>query len=118
QFETRARNYRTLEQRAPRIVSTITRLGDAAGVGRAVMLGQLGRCFLMGGCPDFAGAQFRAALDVTARLGNSEHVQKLHNMLRSKLTEALTAMNHNDETLKIAQEMQKPRGKKTPSHQL
>src|SRR5207249_335252 len=38
-LETRAGNYRTLQQRAPRILATLAGLGDAPSLGRAVMLG-------------------------------------------------------------------------------
>src|SRR5262249_10900532 len=86
-LQTRAGNYRTLHQRAPRILATLAGLGDAPSVGRAVMLGQLGRCFLIGGRPDLAVAQFRDAIDVTTRLGTSEEMQSLRGMLQSESVE-------------------------------
>jgi len=124
-LQTQARDYRELQRRAPVILTTLARLGSAPSCGRAVMLGQLGRCFHMGGRPDLAVEQVREAIGVTEGLASSEEVKGLRGALHSHLGDVLRASGQDDEArqayeaaLKIAEELQDVRGQAAASHQL
>jgi SagB-type dehydrogenase family enzyme len=112
-LQAQARDYREVERRAPLILATLARLGDAPSHGRAVILARLGRCFLMGGRPDLAVARLRDALAVTGQVTPSDGVSGLQGTLHSELGDALRADGQDVEArqeyeaaLKIAQELQ------------
>jgi len=69
----------------------LTRLGDTPSYGRAVILGRLGRCFLLSGRPDLAVRHVRDAMDVIGRLAPSDGVKSLRGTLRSELGDGLRA---------------------------
>ncbi|HEX6105874.1 MAG TPA: tetratricopeptide repeat protein, partial [Gemmatimonadales bacterium] len=84
---------RELARRAPLIVEVAERLGPSPSLGRAVILGRLGRCAAAGGRPDLAATSLREALRVAERLPESEGQSDLSEMLRGELgaVEALLA---------------------------
>jgi SagB-type dehydrogenase family enzyme len=91
----------------------LARLGDTASYGKAVILGRLSRCFLIGGRPDVAVRHVREALDVIGRLAPSDGVKGLRGTLRSELGDALRASGQYGDArkayeaaLKIAEELQ------------
>jgi SagB-type dehydrogenase family enzyme len=90
-LEARARDYRQVEAHAPRLLATLARLGESPGLGRAVVLGQLGRCLLMGGRPDLAAGQLRRAIEVAGALGSGAGITGLRGSLHLDLGDALGA---------------------------
>ncbi len=124
-LQMQARDYRHLQEYAPRILATLARLGDAPSYGRAVILERLGCCFHMGRRPDLAVAPLREAIDVTGRLPASDGVKGLRGTLHSDLGDALRAMGRHGEAeqeyeaaLKVAEELRDVRGQAAASHQL
>lgn len=92
-----ARDCRQLQQHAPRILTTLNRLGDVPSYGRSVALERLARCFQMSGRPDLAVAPLNEALDITETLAPSEDSQALRGMLHSRLGEILCVVERNSE---------------------
>ena len=126
-LQVRARNYRELEQRAPVLLATLAKLGEAPSHGRAVILGQVGRCFRMGGRPDLSVMPLGEALRVAANLapGESNVVQGLRGTLFFDLAETLTAIGRDKDArvayeaaLKIAEQRQDLHGQAVLSHRL
>ncbi len=74
-LDLQARDYRELHRQAPVILAALARAG--AGYGRAVILGQLGRCFHMGRRPDLAVRRHREAIATTAALAPTDAVKGL-----------------------------------------
>ena len=74
---------RELALRAPAMVAAARRLGPAPGLGRAVILARLGRCFAIGGRPDLAADYLREAVAMAQRL-ESDHATTLLQMLRNE----------------------------------
>jgi hypothetical protein len=66
-LQLRARDYRQIEQFAPRFLATLARLGDTPSYGRAVILERLGRCLHLGGRPDLAIMGLRDAIAITKK---------------------------------------------------
>ena len=120
-----ARDYRELQRHAPIIVATLARVGESPSYGRAVILGQLGRCFHMGRRPDLAVACAREAIGITATLAPSDGVKGLGGALHSDLGDALRAIGQDaaatkayEAALKIAEELQDLRGQAHASQRL
>ena len=76
---------RELARRAPLIVEAAARVGPAPGLGRAVILARLARCFAAGARPDLATAYLREAQRVAEQLVENELVLELREMLRLEL---------------------------------
>ena len=75
----------------------LVRLGPAPDYGRAVVLGQLGRCLHLGGRAPVAAARLREALAVTDRLAPGASVMALRGSLWSELGNALRADGRCDD---------------------
>jgi SagB-type dehydrogenase family enzyme len=97
ELRARARDYRHLQQFAPRFLGALAQLGDKAGYARAVILGRLSRCFYMSGRSESAIARLQEALDVVASLAPSEGLAALRGRLHSELGEVLRAAGRHDE---------------------
>lgn len=96
-LRTRARDYRQLQQHAPKILAALARLDKAPSHARAVLIGRLGRCHLMGGRPELALAQLRQALAITEQLAPDAGVQSLRSMLHAELGDMLHTIGHHAE---------------------
>jgi SagB-type dehydrogenase family enzyme len=124
-LETQARDYRELQTHAPAIVATLARVGESPSCGRAVILGQLGRCFHMGRRPDLAVACQREAIAVAATLPPSDGIKALRGALYSDLGDMLRAIGRDPDAieahetaLKIAEGLQDLRGQSQASQRL
>jgi len=95
-LQTQAQNFRQLQHYGPRFLAALTHL-QAPSCGRAVMLGQIGWCFHLGGRPDLAAATLRDALQVAGTLGAGESVLSLRAKLHLELGDALRAVEHGSE---------------------
>ncbi|WP_050983035.1 SagB family peptide dehydrogenase [Cupriavidus basilensis] len=91
-----ANDFQELRRRAPGIFTTLARLDAAPSWGRAVILGRLGRCFLIAGRPDLAVAHFLEAIDITEMLPASEVLRSLRGTFRSELGEVRRAIGQSD----------------------
>lgn len=92
-----SRDCRELQRHAPRILTTLNRLGDIPSYGRTVALERLARCFHMSGRPDLAAGHLNEALDITETLGPAEDVEALRGMLHARLGETLCVVGHDSE---------------------
>jgi len=124
-LEMQARDYRELQRQAPRVSATLLRIGDSPSNGRAVILGQLGRCWHMGGRPDLAVACVRGAIEVTETLDPTDEMQSLRAALLSDLGDMLRVVGHDadaseahEAALKTAEELQDVRGQAHASQRL
>ena len=124
-LQRQAYDFRQLQQYPPRILATLAGLGAAPSSGRAVMLGQLGRCFQMSRRPDLAAARLREAIEVTGQLPPGGEVSGLCGMLHLELGDALRASGRDGEArteyeaaLKIAAALQDLRGQAAASQRL
>jgi SagB-type dehydrogenase family enzyme len=81
--------FRDLARRAPGILEAVRRVGDEPGLGRAVILGRLGRCFCVGGRPDLGVKHFKEALAVAAQLAPEREALEVRDMLEADLAGAL-----------------------------
>jgi SagB-type dehydrogenase family enzyme len=122
-LDLQARDYRELHRQAPVILAALARVG--AGYGRAVILGQLGRCFHIGRRPDLAVAYHREAIATTATLPPSDEVKGLCGALCSDLGDMLLAIGQDvdartahEATLRIAEELRDLRGQAAASQRL
>jgi SagB-type dehydrogenase family enzyme len=122
-LDLQARDYRELHRQAPVIFAVLGRLG--ASYGRAVILGQVGRCFYMGGRPDLAVAYQRDAIDITETLPPSDAIKGLAGVLCSDLGDMLLAIGQDADAreahqaaLEIAEELQDVRGQAGASQRL
>jgi SagB-type dehydrogenase family enzyme len=120
-----ARDFRELHRQAPVIVAAVRRLGESPSWGRAVILGQLGRCFYMGRRPDLAVAHHREAIAITATLPSSDGVKSLRGALCLDLGDMLLAIGQDADAreahqaaLKIAEELQDLWGQARASQRL
>lgn len=120
-----ARDYRKLQQHAPVMLATLARTGEAPSYGRAVMLGQVGRCFHMGRRSDLAVACAREAIRITTMLTPSDGITGLRGALLMDLGEVLGAIGQNadaseayEAVLKIAEQLQDVRGQTHASQRL
>ena len=87
-----ARDYRQIEQYAPRFLATLARLGNTPSYSRAVILERFGRSLHMGGRPDLAIVRLREAMGVTEKLTSPDDgVEGLRGTLHSELGDALRA---------------------------
>ena len=122
-LEMQSRDYRELQRHAPVIFAALAQLdksaesGESPSYGRAVLLGQLGRCFHMGRRPDLAVPYFRDAIRMTATLAPSDGVKSLCGALHADLGDTLRAIGQeadaseaHEGALKIAEELQDLRG--------
>ena len=124
-LEIQARDYREVQRHAPVIFATLARVGESPGYGRAVILGQLGRCFYMGKRPDLAVACLREAISITATLAPSDGVKGLAGALHSDLGNTLRVIGQeagateaHEAALKIAEELKDLRGQAQASQRL
>ena len=124
-LEMQARDYREVQRHAPVIFDTLARVGESPSYGRAVMLGQLGRCFHMGRRPDLAVACLREAIGITATIAPSDGVKGLGGALHSDLGDLLRAIGQDadaraayEAALKIAEELQDLLGQAHASQRL
>jgi len=102
-LEMQARDYREVQRHAPVILDTLARVGESPSYGRAVILGQLGRCFHMGRRPDLAVACTREAIGITALLSASDGVNAFSGSLRSDLGDMLRALGRDAEATEACQ---------------
>jgi SagB-type dehydrogenase family enzyme len=116
-LEMQARDYRELQRQAPVIFATLARIGRSPSYARAVILGQLGRCFHMARRPDLAVACAREAIGIAATLAPGDGVKGLSAALHSDLGDMLRAIGHDaaareayEAALEIAEELQDVRG--------
>ena len=79
----------------PIIFATLARVGESPSYGRAVILGQLGRCFHMGRRPDLAVRCVRDAIGITATLAPGDGVKSLGGALHSDLGDMLHAIGQD-----------------------
>ncbi len=121
----RARDYREVQQHAPALCAVLTRIGDSQTLGKAVIVGQLGRSFHVGGRTDLAIAYVREALAITELLPQSEGVKGLRGWLQSTLGDMFRAAGRNadaskvyEASLDIAEELQDVRGQAHVSERL
>jgi SagB-type dehydrogenase family enzyme len=112
ELQTQARDYRQLQQYAPRFFAALTRLGAEPSFARAVILGRLARCFYMSGRSELAVARLQEALEVTARLAPSKGLKALRGTLHSELGDVLRVMGeavgHFQEALALFHQMHEP----------
>jgi SagB-type dehydrogenase family enzyme len=76
-LERQIRDYRELERRAPAIFTTLARIGDAPTLGRAVLLGQAGRCLYMARRPAAGIGAIRDAIHVAEALAPTANLKAL-----------------------------------------
>jgi SagB-type dehydrogenase family enzyme len=95
-----ARAYKGIEQYGPRLHTTLVRLPPEPGYARVVIMGRLGRCFLMGRRPALAAAFLGAALSQSEELTSSDDVTALRVVLEIDLGDALRSGDRHDEALK------------------
>jgi len=86
-----------LAHHVPAIVATLGRLGVAPSYGRAVILGQLGRCWWMATRLDLAVPCLHEALGVVALLRSSDDVAALGRFLQADLGDMLRAAGRDDD---------------------
>jgi SagB-type dehydrogenase family enzyme len=91
-LQAQARDYRQIERYGPGFVAALARLAAGPSYGRAVILGRLGQCFLLGGRPDLAVVPLREARAVTEKLGPGPGVTALQGTLSGELGDALLAL--------------------------
>jgi SagB-type dehydrogenase family enzyme len=85
----RVAGFREVARRAPAILAAARQLGSAPSLGRAVILGRLGRCFCIGGRADLGAAHMREALAVAGQLPNTTATSELRAMLEAELAAAM-----------------------------
>jgi SagB-type dehydrogenase family enzyme len=125
-LQSRARDYRQIEQYAPRFLATLASLGDTPSYGRAVLLERLGQCLHLGGRPDLAIVRFRDAMGVIEKLTPPDDgVHGLYGTLHSELGDALCATGLHakakeayEDAFKIAEKSKDLRGSATALRQL
>lgn len=116
-LEAQARDYRELQQRAPLIARALVSLPDEPTLGRAVLLGQLGRCLHLGGRADLGVDLIGVGLDSLRQVTPTATVTGLRGMLLSELGNLLCAVDRQTEaqqayqaSLEVAEELQDLRG--------
>jgi SagB-type dehydrogenase family enzyme len=121
----RARDYRQVQQHAPALCAVLNRIGDSQTFGKAVIFGQLGRSFHVGGRTDLAIAYVREALAITQSLAQSEGVKELRGSLHSTLGDMFRTVARDadaskayEASLDIAEELQDVRGQAHISERL
>jgi SagB-type dehydrogenase family enzyme len=121
----RARDYREVQQHAPALCAVLTRIGESQTFGKAVIVGQLGRSFHVGGRTDLAIAYVCEALAITESLAQSEGVKGLRGSLHSTLGDMFRAVGRDadaseayEASLDIAEELQDLRGQAQLSERL
>jgi SagB-type dehydrogenase family enzyme len=113
ELQAQARDYRHLQQYAPRFLAALTHLPAGASYARAVVLGRLARCFYMSGHNEQAITRLQEALGVIEELAPSEGLRALRCTLHSELGEVFRATGQHDSArqefcaaLRIAEELQ------------
>jgi SagB-type dehydrogenase family enzyme len=116
-LDAEVRDYRELERRAPVIVAALGSVLEGPNRGRAVLLGQLARCFNLGRRADLALAWVRDGLAVLNDLAPSAGVSGLRSILLSELGDSLGALGQYDEareayraSLDVSEELKDLRG--------
>jgi SagB-type dehydrogenase family enzyme len=124
-LDQQARRYRALQQQAPIVSATLARIGELPSLGRAVILGQLARCFHMGGRPDLAVGHDQEAVSIATALKPSDGVKSLLVTLYLDLGDVLRAAGHHsgageahEAALKLAGELQDLQGQAQASQRL
>jgi SagB-type dehydrogenase family enzyme len=125
-LESRARDYRQIEQYAPRFLATLARLGDTPSYSRAVLLERLGRCLQLGGRPDLAIVRLCEAMGAIEKLtAPDDGVEGFCGTLHSELGDALRATGQHakareayEAALEIAEKRSDLRGAATALRQL
>lgn len=84
-LEARAGELRDLARRAPQLFSTLAQLDSEAGLGRAVVLGRIGRCLHMAGQSARAIASTQQAVAITGALPGSALAAGLRGALEAQL---------------------------------
>lgn len=92
--------------------SILARLEAAPSYGRAVILGRLARCFVLGGSAERAVTELRNAIDTLGRIPPSDGVKALRGTLRSEMGDAMRLLGRRadarktyEAALKIAEEL-------------
>jgi SagB-type dehydrogenase family enzyme len=85
---------RELGRRAPLIVAAAERVGQAPTLGRAVLLGRLGRCFDLGGRRDLAAAYLTEAVRVAEQVRDTDGAADLLGMLWTELGDILRTLGN------------------------
>jgi len=96
-FAAQARDYRELERRAPLITAALASLADGPTQGRAVLLGQLGRCLALGRRHDLGLGLIRAALESLDKVTAGATVSVLRVKRLSELGSTLRAVGQDAE---------------------
>jgi SagB-type dehydrogenase family enzyme len=124
-LEIQARDYRELQRHAPVVFSSLARIGEAPGYGRAVILGHAGRCWYMGGRPDLAIACIRDAIELATTLPQAEELKNLRGALHLDLGDMLRATGNDadartayEAALTLAEGLQDVRGQLHASQRL
>ena len=94
-LEIQARRYRELQRQAPIVSATLVQVGEWPSLGRAVILGQLARCFHMGGRPDLAVGHDQEAVSIATSLEPNDGVKSLLVTLFLDLGDVLRAAGHD-----------------------
>jgi len=116
-LEAQALDYRELERRAPLITGALASLARGPTEGRAVLLGQLGRCLGLARRADVAVDLIRAGLDSLDEITPGDTVSGLRGTLLSELGNSLRAVGRDAEaqkahqaSLEVAEELRDLRG--------
>ena len=123
--EAEARQYRHVQQFAPRLMATLESVGEEASYGRAVVLERLARCCLLGGRPAPAVILLQQGLDGLDQLQSDESVQALQGVLRAGLGEAFgvagftdASFSNHEASLVVAETLGNLRGQLTALSEL
>lgn len=84
----KAGSYRHVGDYGPRLLATLTDIGDEPSFGAAVILERVGRCCLVGGRPAPAVILFRQALAALDAVPETEAGQTLRGLLQSAMGDA------------------------------
>jgi SagB-type dehydrogenase family enzyme len=92
-----ARDWRHLQEYAPRLLMTLAGLPSGAWEARSVVFERLGRCFLMAGRPDVAIASIGEGLKAAEQVTRSDRGSVLRRSLHAALGEALRSADRHDD---------------------
>jgi SagB-type dehydrogenase family enzyme len=97
ELQARAGDYRQLAQFVPQFLRTLAQMAEGPSYGRAVILGRLGRCFLVGGHPELGVAPLRQAVGLAGQLGRATALTRA---LHVELGDALFQLGRYDDARK------------------